>query len=192
MCKLTHNFTASANCKPTWCSLQKCKQDSFLTASHGCIGFYHIMRFITVIVYCALPVTLCTLSASASIQPFLHLLDFFYLKFINTYIHAAIFFAQPACILCLLMIYNVFHRALGWTISNCYITSNSSRCAGSNHCLHCVYINHTDPNSNEAIRTATTPPLDLRMVTGVTPPSAPTNHWIKCSGTSMYVSLSVY
>ena len=82
----------------------------------------------------------------------------------------------------------VFHSAVGWT-SNCVIPSNSSRCVGSNHCLYCAFINRTDPiiNNNHAIafRTATTPPLDLRIITAVTPPPAPTNQWIKCSGKSM-------
>ena len=41
--------------------------------------------------------------------------------------------------------------------------------------------------TNGMVRTATTPPLDLRIVTAVTPPPAPTNQSFNCDCNSTKV-----
>ena len=68
------------------------------------------------------------------------------------------------------------NRANGWTLVNMPITSDTLNCVESDHCAYAT----GTPN---VARTATTPPLDLRIVTAVTPPPAPTNHVVTCSNT---------
>ena len=68
------------------------------------------------------------------------------------------------------------HRANGWTLFDMFITSNTLNCVGSDHCAYAT-------GTPQVARTATTPSLDLRIVTAATPPPAPTNHVVTCSNT---------
>ena len=68
------------------------------------------------------------------------------------------------------------YRANDWTLVNMLITSDSLNCVGSDHCAYAT-------GASYVARTATTPPLDLRRVTAITPSPAPTNHVVTCSNT---------
>ena len=58
------------------------------------------------------------------------------------------------------------------------ITNESSNCIGSDHCVYAT------GGSGNVLRTATTPPLDLRILTAVTPPPVPTDQPSNCSNNS--------
>ena len=60
-----------------------------------------------------------------------------------------------------------------------FITNENSNCIRSDHCVYAT------GGPGDVLRTVTTPPLDLRIITAVTPPPAPTNQLlINCSNNS--------
>ena len=62
------------------------------------------------------------------------------------------------------------------------ITNEISNCIGSDHCVYAT--GGTTDGPGNVLRTATTPPLDLRILTAVTPPPAPANQLSNCSSNS--------
>ena len=63
---------------------------------------------------------------------------------------------------------SLFSPALNWSLLN--ISTSTGNCDGTSNCL---YFN-TEQQNMHVVRTVSTVPLDLAIMTGVLPPPAPT------------------